>query len=108
MPTAKEEEELLEGCVWEWTNNYDGTGVAGRVGFSKTNSNIIFLPAAGYISGEENSSLGSEGFYWSSSRMINYFTQSSTIFSLDNRCYLVTLIILFYVSTHLPKYPCEY
>lgn len=71
IPSAKEEEELLEGCVWEWTNNYDGTGVAGRVGFSKKNSNIIFLPAAGYISGDENTSLGSEGFYWSSSLFKN-------------------------------------
>ena len=71
MPTAKEEEELLDGCVWEWTNNHDGSGVAGRVGFSKNNSNIIFLPAAGYVSGEENSSLGSEGFYWSSSLFKN-------------------------------------
>ncbi len=70
-PTIKDEEELLEGCVWEWTNNYDGTGVAGRVGFSKTNTNIIFLPAAGSISGEENSTAGSEGFYWSSSLFKN-------------------------------------
>lgn len=66
MPTSKEQQELLDGCVWEWTNNYDGTGVAGRVGYSKTNSNIIFLPAAGSINHTENSSLGTEGFYWSS------------------------------------------
>ena len=64
MPTDEEIEELLELCTWTWTTQ---NGVNGYKVTSKSNSNSIFLPAAGL---RENSSLyraGSRGYYWSSS-----------------------------------------
>ena len=64
MPTDEEIEELLELCTWTWTTQ---NGVNGYKVTSKSNSNSIFLPAAGL---RENSSLyraGSHGYYWSSS-----------------------------------------
>ncbi|MCQ2190799.1 MAG: hypothetical protein MJY63_04085 [Paludibacteraceae bacterium] len=71
IPTIKEEEELLNGCNWEWTNNFEGSGIAGRVGHSKKNGNVIFLPAGGAISGDKNSTLHEEGYYWSSTLFKN-------------------------------------
>lgn len=67
MPTLDEIKELRDGCVWEFTKDFSGTGVAGQVGTSKANGNKIFLPAA---SGRQGTSLGSAGRYgnyWSSS-----------------------------------------
>lgn len=52
MPTFEEQQELIDGCNWEWTKNYHWKGMAGFIGTSKTNKNTIFLP---------------EGKYWSSS-----------------------------------------
>ncbi len=66
MPTTAEQQELLNECTWEWTDNYNNTGVAGRI-VTGTNGNSIFLPAAGY---RDDSLLylgGSYGYYWSSS-----------------------------------------
>ena len=70
MPTIEEWIELNDNCTWEWTNNYNGTGVSGR----KVTSNkagytdkSIFLPAADLRSGTSLAGGGSYGFYWSSS-----------------------------------------
>lgn len=71
MPTIQEEEELLDGCHWEWTNNYEGTKVAGRIGRSKKNENVIFLPAAGYAADADKTTVHNEGYYWSSSLFKN-------------------------------------
>ena len=54
-------------CTWEWTDNYDGKGVKGRIVTSKVNGNQIFLPAAGYRYDAVLSSGGSSGYYLSSS-----------------------------------------
>lgn len=67
MPTEEEKEELREGCDWTWTNNYEDSGVAGRIGKSKTNGNTIFLPAAGNANYEDRYDGGSLGCYWCSS-----------------------------------------
>ena len=65
MPTHEEWTELCDNCAWKWTDNYNGTGVAGRI-VTGLNGNSIFLPAAGY---REDDGLGSAGncLYWSSS-----------------------------------------
>lgn len=70
MPTLAEQQELLDNCTWEWTNNYNGTGVSGR----KVTSNkagytdkSIFLPAAGFTDGKDFSDTRTGGYYWSSS-----------------------------------------
>ena len=67
MPTDAEWTELRTNCTWTWTDDYNGTGVAGRIVTSKTNGNHIFLPAAGYRGDDVLYGAGSYGRYWSSS-----------------------------------------
>ncbi len=61
LPTKEQFEELKAYCQWTWTDN--GYKVVGPNGKS------IFLPAAGYRTGNNNgnvSYVGSGGYYWSS------------------------------------------
>lgn len=44
MPTNNEVIELLDGCSWLWTDNYNNTGVAGVMGTSLQNKATIFFP----------------------------------------------------------------
>lgn len=67
MPTREEQDELREGCDWEWVEDFNGSGVNGQLGTSKANGATIFLPAAGYRRGTGLSIAGSRGYYWSSS-----------------------------------------
>ena len=64
MPTNSEWNELQENCCWTWTAQ---NGVKGRLVTSKTNSNSIFLPAAGFRGDTNLYDTGSDGYYWSSS-----------------------------------------
>lgn len=65
MPTFEEFQELRDLCNWEWTEDYNGTGVKGRIVRSLVSGytdRYIFLPARG------NSALGGPwGSYYSSS-----------------------------------------
>ncbi len=72
MPTQAEFQELYDNCDWEWTSNYNGTGVAGRIVKSRNNSNSLFLPAAGYRRGTALFGASSIGNYWSSSLDTDY------------------------------------
>ena len=67
MPTKTECQELLDNCDAVWTDDYNGTGVAGRVFTSKNNGKSVFLPAAGYCSNSSVYYVGSYGYYWSDS-----------------------------------------
>ena len=67
MPTKAECQELINNCNVVWTDNYNGTGVVGKVFTSKINGNSVFFPAAGYCSYSTVSSVVSDGFYWSAS-----------------------------------------
>ena len=67
MPTQAEFQELYDNSDWEWTSNYNGTGVSGIIVKSRNNANSLFLPAAGYRYGTDLLNAGSEGDYWSSS-----------------------------------------
>ena len=71
MPTDAEWTELRTKCTWTWTNDFNGTGVHGRI-VTATNGNSIFLPAAGYRNGTSISYEGSYGDYWSSSLYTDY------------------------------------
>lgn len=62
--------ELREKCTWTWTNNYNGTGVPGRIITSNVTgytNNSIFLPAAGNWADNSLVFERSSGTYWSSS-----------------------------------------
>lgn len=80
MPTQAEFEELVNECKWEWCkqNEVNGYKVTGK------NGNSIFLPAAGWRSGEPFYQQGLYGCYWastssevnSSNAYILYFSES--------------------------------
>ena len=63
MPTEEEFYELLSKCTWSWATQ---NGTKGYKVTSKINGNSIFLPAAGYRSGDGLYDAGSDGSYWSS------------------------------------------
>ncbi len=70
MPTDEEWTELRENCSFTWTDNYNGTGVAGDIVTSnKVNftDKTIFIPAAGCRTGTRFNGVGTFGAYWSSS-----------------------------------------
>lgn len=66
MPTAAEVEELVNSCTWTWTDDYDGSKIAGCV-VTGLNGNSIFMPAAGNVFKETIGMLGYVGNYWASS-----------------------------------------
>ena len=84
IPRKEEFEELYNECYWEWTKNYNGTGVAGYIvyksqdkatdnqmtkeethTYSITKDPYIFLPAAGYLDGTDFGNANVDGYYWS-------------------------------------------
>ena len=67
MPTKEEFQELNDNCTSEWTKDYNGTGVAGRIFTSKKNRNSVFFPAAGDYRNSFLRDVGSVGSYWSAS-----------------------------------------
>lgn len=65
IPTTADWEELVNKTNWEWTDDYEGHGVAGFIVSSKKNAKkSIFLPAAGGCSG---TGIYSCFVYWSAS-----------------------------------------
>ena len=67
MPTKDEFRELIENCDASWTDDYNGTGVKGRVFTSKVNENSVFFPAVGGCFDSSVYCVGSYGYYWSAS-----------------------------------------
>ncbi len=70
MPTEAEWVELIENCTSVWVDDYNGTGVAGRIVTSNLEGykdKSIFLPAAGDRYPTNLNWEGSRGTYWSSS-----------------------------------------
>ena len=65
MPTYDDWQELYKNCNDAWTDDYNGTGVAGKVFTSKVNGNSVFFPAAGECYDSSVDDVGSEGGYWS-------------------------------------------
>lgn len=63
MPTKEEQNELINNCTWQWTNQngVNGYRVIGN------NGNSIFLPAAGCLYENTLYSDGLHGSYWSNS-----------------------------------------
>lgn len=67
MPTKAEFDELIDNCTYSWTDDYNGTGVAGKVFTSKVNGKSVFFPAPGNYNGSYLGDAGSRGNYWSAS-----------------------------------------
>ena len=68
MPTKAEFQELLDNCNVVWTDDYNGTGVAGCIFTSKVNGNSVFFPAGGNCGNSSLSKVGLLGRYWSASK----------------------------------------
>ena len=99
MPTNAEWAKLIAQCTWEWTSNYKGTGIAGRIVTSKKTGytdKSIFLPAAGnWNDVDQFYAVGRNGDYWSSSlytdypsnaRYVNFSSDGVYYWSNYNRC----------------------
>ncbi len=67
IPSGEQAQELIDSCTWEWIENYEKTGINGRLGISKYNGVKIFFPAAGLISNTQKNLEGENGGYWTSS-----------------------------------------
>lgn len=68
MPTVSEWQALGEAVNSAWTADYQGSGVSGLVLTDKTDSSkVLFFPAAGSCYRGSVYSVGSRGYYWSSS-----------------------------------------
>ena len=85
MPTYAEWAELRNEAnfKWDWTDNYEGTGIAGRIVTSKVSGyagNTIFLPTAGSRFGTSLGDAGSRGHYWSSSLDESYSVYARSVF----------------------------
>ena len=67
MPTKDEYQELIDNCDVTWTDDYNGTGIKGRIFTSKVNGNLVFFPAAGYGYYSSVYNVGTGGDYWATS-----------------------------------------
>ena len=70
MPDKADLQFLVSSNVtYEWTNDWNSTGVKGLVitGKSDYSANSIFLPAASQFYSASRNSAGSNGYYWSRS-----------------------------------------
>jgi hypothetical protein len=67
MPTIEQWRELANNTTGTWTNQ---DGVNGWL-YTASNGNTLFLPAAGYQSGNAIFRRGSEGDYWSKTPTLN-------------------------------------
>ena len=89
MPTDAEWEALLDNCTWTWTTQ---NGVSGRLVTSKTNSNSIFLPAAGDLFYTILELTGSAGHYWSSSLCTDHPDIAWCVFFVSSGFYRYNLL----------------
>lgn len=76
MPTLGDIEELFANCDITWSENFNGTGVSGRVFTSRKSGyegSFIFLPATGY--GDRNAlhCTGTDGHIWLSSFGLGFY-----------------------------------
>ncbi len=68
MPTTEEMQALYDNTTSNWTDDYNNTGIKGRIFTGKEGyaNSSLFLPAAGYFGGTSYNYGGSYGRYWSS------------------------------------------
>lgn len=81
MPTKDEYVALGNAVNTAWTANYQGSGVAGIICTDKTdNSNVLFFPACGNCYNGSVYSVGSGGYYWSSSVYSSYVQAAYSLY----------------------------
>ena len=74
MPTKEEYQELIDNTPSEWVDNYNTTGVSGRL-FTGTNGHTLFLPAVG-IAFDNMIFMSYSGSYWAASLNQEYAFES--------------------------------
>lgn len=67
MPTEEEYQELLDNTTNKWVDDYNGSGVNGRLFTSKVNSRTLFFPTSGFFFNGNVYYVGSSGDFWCSS-----------------------------------------
>lgn len=80
IPTKAEWQELYDNCTWTWTtqNGVNGYKVtSNKAGYT---DKFIFLPAAGFRYYSDLRSVGSYGYYFSSSLYEDYYSDSAWYF----------------------------
>lgn len=117
MPTNEEQRELLDECYVVWTDSYNGSEVRGIIVYKaksaedkgefvgswqtpsedySTSDSHVFFPAAGNRNGSGVRSVGSYGYYWSSSlieesennaRDLSFSEKDATWYDYDYRRY---------------------
>lgn len=87
MPTKEEYQELIVNTTSAWVDNYNNTGVSGRL-FTGTNGHTLFLPAVGIASYDKLYGFSSSGLYWSANCKenagINFGISSDNIYINNN------------------------
>lgn len=109
MPTDAEWAELLYYTTWEWTDDYNGSGVAGWIFTSNVEGykdKRIFLPAAGIGYNTHISSIGSYGYYLSSSLRPDYPYRAWFVYFSSNDVYRSNYIRRYGGQSVRPVY-CE-
>lgn len=67
MPTLDEMNELIDNCLWFWTDNVNNINISGYYAVSKINGNAIFWPMGSYIPHEDYlNPTAYRVYYWSS------------------------------------------
>jgi uncharacterized protein (TIGR02145 family) len=81
MPTADEYKALRNAVNTTWTNDYQGSGVAGMICTDKTDSSkVLFFPACSLCASGRVFDSSVDVRYWSSSVNVNTFMSG---YSLD-------------------------
>lgn len=88
MPTKEEYQELIDACNIKWVEDYNGTGIKGRLFTLKTDSSkTLFFPAAGYLHGTFQVSKNAIGDYWASSLDSSNSYKGAHLGFHQNSCY---------------------
>ena len=95
MPTEAEFRALMSSTTSRWVENYQGSGVNGRLFTDKTDSSKkLFFPSAGCCYNDRIYSASCIGFYWSSSLLADdmtygrrlYFSRGYFAMGCNDRC----------------------
>jgi len=89
MPTEADFNALSAATTNAWVTDYKGSGVNGRLFTDKTDSSkVLFFPAAGRCSDGSVNSVGSNGYYWSSSLYTSNVVFGRRLYFDSGDCYI--------------------